>query len=299
MNKTLFSVLIANYNNGKYIHDCLDSILNQTYQNFEVIIVDDASTDSSLDVIKAYVKNDTRLKLYVNENNQGCGYTKRRCAELATGDICAFVDPDDAIVSNAIELMVSTYQNDATIDSISSRYIETDINLIEINKSSQGETIPESFSYLTYGKGAITHFYTFKLGAYKKTEGINPKLSRAVDQDLYYKMEEVGKHLFLDKHLYLYRVTPLSISMNDNRLKAKNTHYKVKIASYYRRKNLKDINNLSKVEFVNLLENYFLGKIKQAKQERDFFERYKYTFCYFFKFPKRSVKNAIIKSNKQ
>ena len=65
----LFSILIANYNNGKFFKDCYDSIINQTYDNWEAIIVDDHSADQSVELIKAIIKEDARFKLYENENN--------------------------------------------------------------------------------------------------------------------------------------------------------------------------------------------------------------------------------------
>lgn len=79
MNNThpLFSVLIANYNNGNYISECLESVLKQTYQNFEIIIVDDASTDTSLNIIQKYIDQDNRIKIYNNDKNYGAGYSKK------------------------------------------------------------------------------------------------------------------------------------------------------------------------------------------------------------------------------
>src|SRR6218665_714046 len=99
----LFSILIAHYNNYNYFLDCYKSILEQTYQNFEVILVDDHSTDDSFDKIKELTKDDSRFRLFRNDMNKGVGYTKRRCAENASGEICGFVDPDDAIAETALE----------------------------------------------------------------------------------------------------------------------------------------------------------------------------------------------------
>ena len=107
----LFSILIAHYNNYNYFLDCYKSILAQEYQNFEVIIVDDCSTDDSFVKLQELLKTDSRFKLYKNEQNRGVGYTKRRCAELANGDVCGFVDPDDALKENAIQSAVSNYVN--------------------------------------------------------------------------------------------------------------------------------------------------------------------------------------------
>ncbi len=98
-----FSILIANYNNGKYIRQCFDSILAQTWKDWEVIIVDDGSTDDSVEVIENLIKDDSRFKLFASERNLGCGSAKRRCAELATGTICGYLDPDDALTPDALD----------------------------------------------------------------------------------------------------------------------------------------------------------------------------------------------------
>ena len=92
MNQPLFSVLITNYNNGRYLQEAIDSVLAQTYTNWEIILVDDKSTDNSFEIYEKY-KDDGRFKIYYNEVNMGCGYTKHRCAELASGELCGFLDP--------------------------------------------------------------------------------------------------------------------------------------------------------------------------------------------------------------
>ena len=73
--KPLFSVLIANYNNARYIEESIESVFNQTYSNWEIIIVDDDSNDNSIKLLEKF-KNEDRIKIYKNEENKGCGYTK-------------------------------------------------------------------------------------------------------------------------------------------------------------------------------------------------------------------------------
>ena len=80
----------SQYNNGKYFEDCYKSIMAQTYQNWEVIIVDDGSTDDSVGMMKKIIGDDARFKIEINQENKGCGFTKRRCVELAKGEICGF-----------------------------------------------------------------------------------------------------------------------------------------------------------------------------------------------------------------
>ena len=101
-NNPLFSVLIANYNNGKYLREAINSVYSQIYTNWEIILVDDASTDNSQEIYSELEKDD-RIHIYYNEKNMGCGYTKRRCAELANGELCGFLDPDDALLPHALE----------------------------------------------------------------------------------------------------------------------------------------------------------------------------------------------------
>src|SRR5690348_4514160 len=101
-----FSILIANYNNGKYFKDCYDSIIAQSYNNWEAIIIDDKSTDNSIELINRLIRLDPRFKLIENDKNYGCGYTKRRCVELSSGEVCGFLDPDDALENEALEVMV-------------------------------------------------------------------------------------------------------------------------------------------------------------------------------------------------
>ncbi len=89
-----FSILIAHYNNYDYFLDCYKSILAQTYKNFEVVIVDDCSTDDSLEKIRLLVSEDARFNIYRNETNKGVGFTKKTCVERTSGDVCAILDPD-------------------------------------------------------------------------------------------------------------------------------------------------------------------------------------------------------------
>ena len=99
------SVIIPLYNAEKYIGDCLDSILAQTFQNFEVIIVDDCSTDSSVDVVKSYLpKFNGRLKLTRTKKNLGNpGMPRNKTLGLSRGEYISFLDADDAITKTALE----------------------------------------------------------------------------------------------------------------------------------------------------------------------------------------------------
>ena len=213
----LFSVLIANYNNGCFLQDAIDSVEAQSYTNWEIILVDDKSTDNSFEIYEKY-KDDNRFHVYYNEENKGCGYTKHRCAEMANGDICGFLDPDDTLQFKALEVMVSCHLAHPDASMVYSRLNCVDLDM-HVLRTTSLQPIPAGESLLTFP--CWSSFVAFKRDAYLKTEGIDASARRAVDNDLCYKLEEVGAVLSVNKVLYNYRIaTGNNISMGDNAYKA-------------------------------------------------------------------------------
>jgi glycosyltransferase involved in cell wall biosynthesis len=218
----LFSLLVANYNNTIFIRDCIKSVIAQTYKNWEMIIVDDGSTDNSIKIIIEYAEKDARIKLFTNDINYGCGYTKNRCAVFATGEICGFLDPDDALLPDALDIMINEHLNNPDAAIISSRHFHCDEKMKAYDVSIDG-TKAHFISELET-PWIINHFVSFKKKFYDQTEGIDPFMKRSVDTDLYLKLEEKGKVIFIDKVLYLYRHNKNSISLYDNSYKAQAWH---------------------------------------------------------------------------
>lgn len=211
----LFSVLIANYNNGKYLMEAIESVRQQVYTNWEIILVDDSSTDNSHELYKELGK-DNRIHIYYNEQNHGCGYTKRRCVELATGELCGFLDPDDAILPNALQVMVDTHREHPEVSLVTSRYYFCDINLTPY-KESRPLVIPEGKDFFTTAAYTAEVFSAFKKSVYEKTEGISLCYHLGVDQDLYFKLEEIAPMMPINDITYKYRIFNGSISSNELR----------------------------------------------------------------------------------
>lgn len=97
MNNPLISVLVPIFNSEKELRKCLDSIINQTYENLEIIIVNDGSTDKSGEICDEYQQKDQRIKA-IHQKNRGIASTRNVCLSNATGDYIAFVDSDDSIL---------------------------------------------------------------------------------------------------------------------------------------------------------------------------------------------------------
>lgn len=219
-----FSFLIANFNNGKFFSDCYKSIIAQTIQDWEVVILDDCSTDESLVIINDLIKDDSRFRVYKNELNKGIGFTKRKLIEYANSEICGFLDPDDALENNAIEIITKAHFENPHIGLIYSNFTYCDefLNKQTVHKTKQINALDESYYNF---KGEISSFATFKKSIYQKTTGIDPFLKIAEDKDWYMKMCEVAPVLHIDKSLYLYRVHDGGISSSQNAEKAAFWHW--------------------------------------------------------------------------
>lgn len=114
-----FSVIIPVYNVEKYIRECLESLVNQTLKDIEFICVNDGSTDSSLDILNEYAKNDSRFVI-INQHNQGQGVARNNALAAAKGEYVAFVDPDDWVETNMFEELYLKFK-------------ETNVDVIQFN----------------------------------------------------------------------------------------------------------------------------------------------------------------------
>lgn len=215
----LFSVLIANYNNAIYLNSCVQSIIKQSYNNWEIIIVDDYSNDNSKELYKE-LEAEPRIIIEYNDKNYGAGYTFKRCFELSKGEIIGMVGSEDCLVENALEIMVDAHIRNKNAGLIYSQLYNCDEELNVLEISPRNQEIPNGLSYLEFGKNAISSFATFKRDIYIKTEGISSIQRRAVDSDIYLKLEEVAQVQFIKKPLYFYRHNKNSISLNENESKA-------------------------------------------------------------------------------
>lgn len=251
-----FSILIAHYNNAKYFVDCFNSIQKQSYENWEAIILDDCSKEEEKIQVKALISNDSRFKFYENEENKGVGFTKKKLIDLAEGEICGFVDPDDAILPNAIENAITEFQKDEKTVLAYSRFVSCDEHLNPIKVFSAAKQVQNNDPYFFNFPIQISHFVTFRKNAYEHTEKMNSQLKIAEDQDLYLKLYEKGKVKFINQANYLYRSHAGGISQNDNKKKSYEFWGE---AIYYamKRRGLQKINGVSVPEIFSNSEEIF------------------------------------------
>ena len=99
----LVSIIMPAYNCEKYITEAIASVINQTYQNWELIVIDDCSQDNTVNIVKRLALEDTRINLYQNERNVGVSKTRNKGLSIAKGQWIAFLDSDDCWASEKLE----------------------------------------------------------------------------------------------------------------------------------------------------------------------------------------------------
>lgn len=109
---TILSIIVPVYNVEDYISGCLDSLLNQTLKDIEIICVDDCGSDSSINIVKQYMQKDKRIKLVAHDQNKGLGAARNTGLKYASSELVAFVDSDDTLVPEAYETAVSKMTSD-------------------------------------------------------------------------------------------------------------------------------------------------------------------------------------------
>lgn len=103
MMKDLISIITPTYNCGKFIEDTIKSVVKQTYQNWEMIIVDDCSSDNTKEIVEKYTSQDKRIKYHVLQENSGAAVARTKAMELSIGSYMAFLDSDDLWPENKLE----------------------------------------------------------------------------------------------------------------------------------------------------------------------------------------------------
>jgi teichuronic acid biosynthesis glycosyltransferase TuaG len=139
----LISVIMPAYNCEKFVEAAVNSVLKQTYNNYELIIIDDCSHDDTTRIIDKLSKEDSRLRFYLNEKNQGVSATRNRAISLAKGEWVAFLDSDDCWESTKLEKQIQY------VNTINASFLFTGVSYIdEDGKSYKGIfEVPEKVSY--------------------------------------------------------------------------------------------------------------------------------------------------------
>lgn len=129
-----FSIIIPTYNVEKYLDKCLESILNQTYNNYEIILIDDVSSDNTINIVSDYQHKDKRLRVVINSENSGPSYCRQKGINISKGEYIIFVDSDDWYCDNNVLEKIALITEEFNSDCICFRYRTLHNHNISINK---------------------------------------------------------------------------------------------------------------------------------------------------------------------
>jgi len=207
----LVSIGMPLYNGEKYMQEAIDSILNQSYSNIDLIIVNDGSTDNSVAIAESY--NDPRIRLFHNDQNRGVSYTRNKVIEFAKGDYLAWMDCDDISLPEKIELQVNLMEKNKNIDVCGTSYLQffEDTVYYEDSAKSEHEAIRSNFVF----KPATIFMPTamIRMAVLKKDPiRFDESLPMAEDYDFFQRFCEKYQASNVTQTLFRYRDTPNSLT---------------------------------------------------------------------------------------
>jgi len=227
--KELVSIVLISYNSKDYIDDCIKSVVNQSYKNLDIVIVNDGSKDESPDIIEEYAKKDQRINFINRKENKGTMYTRREGYENIKGKYVFFIDSDDMLEPNAIEVLYNEMiKNNCDIvkcgnSMLKKEKINTSIPNISTIRIIKKENFEPEFYDLLYKTIVMNTMW----GMLIKKEVL--KDITKVDTDMIYG-EDLTNNLylysniksiaFIPDNLYIYRCNMNSITntINENRV---------------------------------------------------------------------------------
>jgi len=210
------------YNVEKYLRQALQSILNQTYTNFELIIVDDASTDATFSILKGFEKKDTRIVLIQNNKNIGVTKSLNKAVVSSNGKYIVRMDADDWSYPERIKLQVNLMEKHPDVV-VSGSYIEvSDRNLGTkyIRKYRLDDT---SIREHIFRYSPFAHPATIWRADILKKEKYDARIQVCQDYELYFRVGLVGKFMNIDKPLLKLRMHDKSVSATQSDYQLKNT----------------------------------------------------------------------------
>ena len=222
------SVIVPVYNVEEYLKECLDSIINQTLEEIEIICIDDCSTDSSYNILEEYAKKDNRIILLENKENMGVGYNRNIGIKKAQGEYISFIDSDDYISKDFLYNLYNTakkYDSDIVNTLNIYRCVDNKINQfyysfneIEFKSTVCLDDIENSSSCKAITPYSVNKLYRQSFLSDINLNFITSKLGAAEDTNFTIKLMLNNPSIsFNNKSIYYYRYTKSSLTNTINR----------------------------------------------------------------------------------
>lgn len=210
-NAPLLSVAVTNFNYATFLPRALDSILTQSFADFELIVIDNASTDNSCEVLRQYADIDPRIRLVLHDENQGALASLREACDVARGTYAVYVDADDWVLTpTAFEDQVAFLKANPGASFVFSRLtmIGSDAQKVHVSKPYRSDTVlpGEQALEALLGFNLNISGLMFRLKAYRQTGGWPSENLSVADQQLAARLAEVGDVGYIDREMYAFRL---------------------------------------------------------------------------------------------
>lgn len=262
------SIILPNYNYAQYLTQRIESILNQSFKDFELIILDDYSTDNSKDIIEKYKKNDNRISVYYNKRNTGNPFVQwKKGIELAKNNLIWIAEADDYCETNFLDKLLPAFENENTgIVFCKSKLINQNGNEIDITNSTLNNSKFEN-NFVEKGQDFTNNFLVeynfipnasaviFRKDIYKKAGGIDIEIKNCSDWLLWLKMLQFCNVSFIAEPLNYFRRHPNSVIGKISSQKNAFTESYSKTMRLFFKKWLKK-NNFKLNKNANFINNY-------------------------------------------
>ncbi len=216
----LVSIIMPSWNTASFIEEAIQSVINQTYKKWELIIVDDCSTDDTEKVVASF--NDERIKFFLNKKNSGAALTRNKAMREAQGEWIAFLDSDDLWTPNKLEHQIEFMKKNGYCLSFT-EYEKIDENSKALNVYVSGPECVNKRKIYNYDYiGQLTMMYNAKEFGLIQIKDIKKNNDYAIRLELYKKPKTCA--YLLKENLAKYRVRNVSISHDKFRRKFK-SHY--------------------------------------------------------------------------
>lgn len=224
------SVVIPTYNYGHFLDETIQSVLDQTFTDFELIIVDNRSTDNTVEVVKKYLA-DSRVSFYVNETNVGLVGNWNKCLEYATGEYLKFLCADDKFAPQLLEKFVAImeqYPNVSIVGSYNEVFGGYGFCRIGPFKGlTNGREVREVLLG-SWNKLRNPSVVMFRMSAVRKAGKFNPKLFKLTDREYYVRLLTLGDCYIIPESLSYVRMHP-----NTQSAKVRNKKHELILERYW------------------------------------------------------------------
>lgn len=277
MAEDLISIVLPIYNGEKYMRESIESVIMQSYKNWELIIVNDCSTDNTAEIANEYVQKDSRIKYYKNEKNMRLPKTLNRGFSLAKGDYLTWTSDDNLFKENALEKMILALKRD-NADFVYASYETIDengkyIDYVKANKSGKYEII---------GNNVVGACFMYTRKVYEIVGDYDYNYTLVEDYDYWLRIFPIFETTYISEVLYSYRFHSGALTSTERADKINSVCEKVILKH---KDDFGKLNNLQKYYLYNGLHRCRQFMTENKNKYKNKYILYKCYYIFLYKLP--------------